>query len=206
MRKKKNYTTSRSYNKANIDLFKRLLSCTDCSPVLHITCPDQAYDTFMDIFTETHNIAFPLKQNIIPKRYLQRSVWMTNGLLHSSITKSKLFMKKLKKPSNWNINRYKQYIIQCTEQEKSFKFFLGIHMDETLTWKHHIGKVCSKISHSNYIIDKVKHILPKSSLHTLYLTIVQSHLNYGLHIWGSSNSIGKVLVSQKKSLRIIYNK
>ena len=92
-----------------------------------------------------------------------------------------------------------------TEQEKSFKF-LGIYMDETLTWKHHIGKVCSKISHSNYIINKVKHILPTSSLHTLYLTIVQSHLNYGLHIWGSSNSIGKVFVSQKKSLRIINNK
>ena len=63
----------------------------------------------MDIFTETHDIAFPLKQKRIPKRYLKRSVWMTNGLLQSSITKSKLFMKKLKKPSNSNINRYKQY-------------------------------------------------------------------------------------------------
>ena len=92
-----------------------------------------------------------------------------------------------------------------TEEQKSFTF-LGIHMDETLTWKHHIGKVCSKISYSNYIINKVKHILPKSSLHTLCLTIVQSHLNYGLHIWGSSNSIGKVLVSQNNSLRIINNK
>ena len=82
----------------------------------------------------------------------------------------------------------------------------GIHMDETLPWKHHIGKVCSKIAHSNYIINKVKHILPKSSIHTLCLTIVQSHLNYGLHIWGRSNYIGKVLMSQKKSLRMITNK
>ena len=84
-------------------------------------------------------------------------------------------------------------------------------MDETLTWKHHIGKVCSfKISHSNYIINKVRHILPNyskySSLHTLCVTIVQRHLNYGLHIWGCSNYIGNVLISQKKSLRIINNK
>ena len=105
-----NYTTSRSYNKANIDLFKHFLSCTDFMPVLHITCPDQAYDKFMDIFTETHDIAFPLKQKRIPKRYLKRSVWMTNGPLQSSITKSKLFMKKLKKPSNSNINKYKHIV------------------------------------------------------------------------------------------------
>ena len=55
------------------------------------------------------------------------------------------------------------------------------------------------MSHSNYTINEIKHILPKSSVYPLYLTIVQSHLNYGLHIWGSSNSIGKVLLSQKKS-------
>ena len=58
------------------------------------------------------------------------------------------------------------------EEEKSFKF-LGIHMDETLTWKHHIGKVCSKISHSNYIINKAKHILLKSSLHTLFPMVIK---------------------------------
>ena len=82
-----------------------------------------------------------------------------------------------------------------TEQEKSFKF-LGIYMDETLTWKSHIGQICSKISHSNYIINKVKHILPTSSLHTLYLTIVQSHLNYGPHLY----IYGGVVILLVKSL------
>ena len=98
-------------------------------PVLHITCHDQAYDKFMDIFTETHDIAFPLKQKIILKRYLKRSVWMTNGLLQSSITKSKLFMKKLKKPSNSNIkNRYNNIInyamhLYATQKINTFKTY-----------------------------------------------------------------------------------
>ena len=91
------------------------------------------------------------------------------------------------------------------QNEKSFKF-LGIYMDETLTWKHHIEKVCSKIASSNYIINKVKHILAKSTLKTLYSTLIQSHINYGLSIWGSSYSIGRVQKAQKKSLRIIHNK
>ena len=90
------------------------------------------------------------------------------------------------------------------ENEKSFKF-LGIHLDETLSFKQHISKVCTKISRSNYIISKVKNILPRYSLLTLYSSIVQSHLNYGLHIWGSSVSIGKLIRLQKKSIRIITN-
>ena len=90
------------------------------------------------------------------------------------------------------------------ENEKSFKF-LGIHLDETLSFKQHISKVCTKISRSNYIINKVKNILQRYSLLTLYPSIVQSHLNYGLHIWGSSVSIGKLIRLQKKSIRIITN-
>ena len=69
------------------------------------------------------------------------------------------------------------------QKEKSFKF-LGIHIDETLTWKHHIEKVSSKISRANYMISKVKKVLPKSSLKTLYSSLIHSHIHYGLIIWG----------------------
>lgn len=91
------------------------------------------------------------------------------------------------------------------ETVKSFKF-LGIHIDEHLSWKYHVEKLCSKISKSNYIINKIKKILPESALATLYSTLIQSHLNYGILIWGNSNHIGKVYKMQKRSLRIINNK
>jgi hypothetical protein len=44
---------------------------------------------------------------------MKRSEWMSNGLLQSSITKSKLFMNKLKKPSDEkkNTNSFAKYII-----------------------------------------------------------------------------------------------
>ncbi len=54
--------------------------------------------------------------------------------------------------------------------EKSFKF-LGVYVDETLSWRYHIDSVCAKIARSNYMINKVKNILPKSALHTLYSAI-----------------------------------
>ena len=59
--------------------------------------------------------------------------------------------------------------IGTNQPDKSFKF-LGIYMDETLTWKHHTNNVCTKILRTNYMIDKVKHILPISSLKTLLIT------------------------------------
>ena len=85
---------------------------------------------------------------------------------------------------------------------KTFKF-LGIHIYENITWKSHINYICSKISHSNYVINKVKNILPKPCLLTQYQSIVQCHINYGIHLWGSSSTVDRVTKLQKKSLHII---
>ena len=79
---------------------------------------------------------------------------------------------------------------------KAFKF-LGIHIDENITWKSHINYICTKISPSNYIINKVKNVLPKFCLLTLYQSIIQCHINYGLHLWGSSSSIERITKLQK---------
>ena len=95
--------------------------------------------------------------------------------------------------------------ISTHENTKSFSF-LGIEIDETLTWKYHIDKVCSKIARANYIINKSKNFIPKSSLITLYQSLVHCHINYGLHIWGASIHTKRVNILQKKSIRIINDK
>jgi len=95
--------------------------------------------------------------------------------------------------------------IRSDGDEKSFKF-LGIHMDETLSWKFHIQKVCSKIASANYFINKAKHFLPKACLSNLYSSLVHSHITYGLILWGSSKSINQIVKIQKKSIRIIHGK
>jgi len=84
----------------------------------------------------------------------------------------------------------------------SFKF-LGIHLEETLTWKHHIENLCKKLSYANYMMNKVKHIIPKDSLLTIYYSLFQCHVNYGIELWGSSRFIDKISKLQKKAIRII---
>ena len=91
-----------------------------------------------------------------------------------------------------------------SENEKSFKF-LGIHIDETLSWKYHINYINKKISNAVFHINKVKHNLPKSSLKTLYYALIHPHIMYGITLWGSAcnASLKKTITLQKRALRII---
>ena len=93
--------------------------------------------------------------------------------------------------------------LEIMKMRNLFKF-LGIHLDETLSFKQHISKVFTKISRSNYIINKVTNILPRCSLLTLYSSIVQSHKLWTIYM-GSSVSIDKLIRLQKKYIRIITN-
>ena len=85
---------------------------------------------------------------------------------------------------------------------KSFKF-LGIHIDENLTWKFHINLICNKISKSLFALNKAKHFLPTAALRSLYCALVQSYLIYGITAWGNSCSIQKLFRLQKKAMRIL---
>ena len=73
-------------------------------------------------------------------------------------------------------------------QEKTTKF-LGVFLDETLSWKYHLIYMNNKISGALYGIKQVKKFLPKYSLKTLYLALIQPYISYGMLIWGESQFI-----------------
>jgi hypothetical protein len=52
---------------------------------------------------------------------------------------------------------------------------LGVYLDEHLSFDYHCTAVCNKIARSNYIISRVKNMLPTSSLKTLYYALVHPH-------------------------------
>ena len=79
--------------------------------------------------------------------------------------------------------------------------FLGLHLDEHLTWTKHIAAITSKISKSLFVINRVKYVLPHSALKTLYFSLVQSHLQYGIQ--ALATTISKLTVLQKRAIRII---
>lgn len=136
--------------------------------------------------------------------------WFNSNRLCLNVKKTKYILfspSNVQKLNNCNIYINNQIVdrIGNNEFEKSFKF-LGIHMDEKLSWKFHIDKIANKIARANYILSKVKNILSNNTLKTLYTSLVHSHIDYGLTIWGNSNHIDRLFKLQKKSLRIINKK
>ena len=83
--------------------------------------------------------------------------------------------------------------------------FLGVILDEHLSWKPHILSVSRNISKSIGIIFKSSLCLPKTSSHCLYYSLVYPYLIYCISVWGSryQSNISGVIILQKKIIRII---
>ena len=64
--------------------------------------------------------------------------------------------------------------------------FLGVILDEHLSWKPHILSVSRKISKSIGIIYKSSFCLPKPSLRSLYYSLVYPYLTYCVSVWEST--------------------
>ena len=63
-------------------------------------------------------------------------------------------------------------------KEKSFKF-LGHHIDENLTWVHHMDHVNKKLVSANYALSRSKSFLPRRILKNIYRSLFESHLHFG---------------------------
>ena len=64
--------------------------------------------------------------------------------------------------------------------------FLGVLIDENLTWKYHIDCVSKTLSRNIGIMNKLKYFVPDRILHTLYCTFILPYINYGILIWGNT--------------------
>ena len=122
---------------------------------------------------------------------------------HFIIFKSK--KRKLNQTVSIKINEQPIELVKYTK-------FLGVYIDEELSWKHHIDQVVSKISKMTGIMAKVRHYLSLKTLQTIYYTIVYPYLTYCNIIWTSTypTRLKPLFRVQKKIVRIMtfakYNK
>ena len=83
--------------------------------------------------------------------------------------------------------------------------YLGLILDNKLSWKDHIAELSKKLSRAVDLLYKVRHVCPATVLRSLYYSLFNSHLSYGLVLWGNANRtyIDKIRSLQKRALRSI---
>ena len=64
--------------------------------------------------------------------------------------------------------------------------FLGVIIDENLTWKNHINGITKTTSRNIGMINKLKFFVPERILRTLYCTLVLPYVNCGILSWGQA--------------------
>ena len=68
---------------------------------------------------------------------------------------------------------------------KSFNF-LGIIINENLTWTDHITHISHKINPVIAQLKRLKHQLPLHVLKMIYNSLILSRIHYGIALWGKS--------------------
>ena len=83
--------------------------------------------------------------------------------------------------------------------------FLGVLVDENLTWIDHITLVENKLSKNLGLLHKAKNYLNEKSMVNLYYSFIHSYLNYGNVAWCSTSmtKLKKLLSKLKQALRTI---
>ena len=84
--------------------------------------------------------------------------------------------------------------------------YLAVLLDDTVSFKHHISYVASRISRSNGIIAKLRHFLTLSQMRQLYYSIIYPYISYAILAWGSAykSHIKKLQTKQNHAIRLIF--
>ena len=155
----------------------------------------EVYDKAQIVLNEVHN-------------------YMSSNLLHINMTKS-VYMHFRPK-----MNHVERQTCARTRIEKFLKLagntlkkvtkakFLGVIIDDQLTWDAQIEYLKEKLLSSVVVIKRIKKFIPESEYAKLYYALFQSHLSYCISSWGgvSKYKLDTVFSIQKRCVRLLFGK
>ncbi|MCP4460444.1 MAG: hypothetical protein GY816_20845, partial [Cytophagales bacterium] len=84
--------------------------------------------------------------------------------------------------------------------------FLGVVIDEQLSWEYHILALRRKLNYASATLYRIRDSIPKDLHVELYHTLFESHLTYCISVWGSANLsyTEKIWLAQKHCVRVLF--
>ena len=87
------------------------------------------------------------------------------------------------------------------QQKKNVKF-LGIHIDECLSWHEHIHELCTVLSRYIGIMYKLQPFVPLRTLFIIYNSFIHSRISYCNIVWANNKVNTDIILRLQKRAMI----
>ena len=135
-------------------------------------CPTGKIRIFADdtnVFFHSNNIEDLITN--AKRIMLQLNSWFVSNKLTLNTSKSSFTIFKSSRKKINNIPKSIDFLNYKIERKSSVKF-LGVILDEHLTWNQHINHVCNKLRSLFHVFYSIRRYLSKDNIKTLYYTLV----------------------------------
>ena len=84
--------------------------------------------------------------------------------------------------------------------------FLGVVIDEQLSWEPHITALKRKLNYASATLCRIRDSIPTELHIDLYHTLFESHLSYCISVWGNAALVHteKIWMAQKHCIRVLF--
>jgi hypothetical protein len=121
--------------------------------------------------------------------------WFKSNLLTINFSKTYTmqFAPKNTVPTNASTSLNTNGIVEVSHYK-----FLGLKIDDVLSWNIHIESVINKLTAVCFMIRSIRPFMTQSSLVNIYYFLFHSVLSYGIVFWGQATNTKKLFIQQKK--------
>ena len=136
--------------------------------------------------------------NNLKKFFADISVWFRNNLLFLNVNKTNYLQFQTKNTQKLDLN-----ITLMNNQITNSKNtkFLGLNIDETLSWKSHINQISLRLSSACYAIKVITPLMSEDTLKMIYYSYVHSIITYGKILGGNLPLKNVIFKIQKRIIR-----
>ena len=171
-------------------------------------CPSGKVRIFADdttIFFHSDNIVSIIE--IASIIMTQLSSWFNANKLTLNSDKSSFTIFKSSRKRIQNLPEHIVFLDKKLKRTTHIKF-LGITLEENLTWSLHINEIVNKLKRLFHIFYNIRDYLTKENSRTIYYSMIYTRIKYGITIYGSDGSykLNKIQVIQNQLLKVLLKK
>jgi hypothetical protein len=139
-------------------------------------------------------------QDDLNTTFSQISEWLQLNSLSLNISRTHFiqFSSKSLNDSDINVTYENNYISKVNDLN-----FLGLNINNTLSWKTHIDKILPKLSSACFAMRAVKPFMSPQMLKAVYYSYFHSIISYGIIFWAHTAPSTRVFRLQKRIIRIM---